>query len=113
MYTLAQMSLLYHTQYVESVDVADWFSGFCAIHDSSDGTPEEERTAPTPKPKKKRGRPSKKVLQRVSVPVCNMIVCRCMDQLDQMHMFTFGPVHRSYPDILIVVMQTHVVAVSN
>ncbi len=54
-------------QYGESVDVADWFSGFCAVRDSSDGTPEEEQqAAPVPKPKKRRGRPSKKVLQRVS-----------------------------------------------
>jgi hypothetical protein len=53
-------------QYGESVDVADWFSGFCAIHDSSDGSPEEEaQAAVVPKLKKRRGRPSKKVLQRV------------------------------------------------
>lgn len=53
-------------QYGESVDVADWFSGFCAVHDSSDGSPEEEaQAAVVPKLKKRRGRPSKKVLQRV------------------------------------------------
>ena len=58
-------------QYGESVDVADWFSSFCAIHDSSDGTPEDkQQAAPTPKPKKRRGRPSKKVLQRVSAHLC-------------------------------------------
>lgn len=45
--------------------MADWFSGFCAIHGSGDGLPEEELAAPVPKPKKRRGRPSKKVLQRV------------------------------------------------
>ena len=55
-------------QYGESVDVADWFSGFCAVHDSSDGSPQEEEAQPAtePKAKKRRGRPSKKVLQRVS-----------------------------------------------
>lgn len=55
-------------QYGESVDVADWFSGFCAVHDSSDGSPQEEEAQPVtaPKVKKRRGRPSKKVLQRVS-----------------------------------------------
>ena len=55
-------------QYGESVDVADWFSGFCAVHDSSGGQPQEEEAQPAtePKPKKRRGRPSKKVLQRVS-----------------------------------------------
>ena len=54
-------------QYGEAVDVADWFSGFCAIHGSSDDLPEEEPAAPTPKTKKRRGRPSKKVLQRVQI----------------------------------------------
>ena len=48
------------------MDVADWFSGFCAIHGSSDCLPEEEQQAAVVKPKKRRGRPSKKVLQRVS-----------------------------------------------
>ena len=53
-------------QYGESVDVADWFSSFCAVHDSSDGTPEDEQQAASiSKPKKRRGRPSKKVLQKV------------------------------------------------
>ncbi|KAL0049556.1 hypothetical protein WJX82_004745 [Trebouxia sp. C0006] len=52
-------------EYGESVDVADWFSGFCAVHDSSDRSPEEEaQAAVVPKLKKRRGRPSKKVLQR-------------------------------------------------
>ncbi|KAA6416560.1 MAG: origin recognition complex subunit 3-like, partial [Trebouxia sp. A1-2] len=52
-------------EYGESVDVADWFSSFCAVHDSSDGAPEEEaQAAIVPKLKKRRGRPSKKVLQR-------------------------------------------------
>ncbi len=62
-------------QYGESVDVADWFSGFCAVHDSSDGSPEEEaQAAVVPKPKKRRGRPSKKVLQRVC-PSAEIALC--------------------------------------
>lgn len=60
------MSSICAVQYGESVDVADWFSSFCAVHDSSDGAPEEEaQAAIVPKLKKRRGRPSKKVLQRV------------------------------------------------
>ncbi|DBA90133.1 TPA: hypothetical protein ACH3X1_003444 [Trebouxia sp. C0004] len=52
-------------EYGESVDVADWFSGFCGVHDSSDGSPEEEaQAAVVPKLNKRRGRPSRKVLQR-------------------------------------------------
>ena len=65
-------------QYGESVDVADWFSSFCAIHDSSDGTLEEEQhAASTPKPKKKRGRPSKKVLQQVRRLVPVILAASC------------------------------------
>ncbi len=69
------MSGICAVQYGESVDVADWFSGFCAVHDSSDGSPEEEaQAAVVPKLKKKRGRPSKKVLQRVC-PSAEIALC--------------------------------------
>ena len=52
-------------QYGESVDVADWFSGFCAVYEQPVAGAEEQQ--PTPKPTiKRRGRPSKKVLQRVN-----------------------------------------------
>ena len=69
-------------QYGESVDVADWFSGFCAVHDSSDGMPKEEQQADAaPKPKKRRGRPSKKVLQRVCSTALSpkFAVLSCLD----------------------------------
>ena len=69
-------------QYGESVDVADWFSGFCIVHDTSDGMPEGEQQAATaPKPKKRRGRPSRKVLQRVSsqyLPFKSIILTNCL-----------------------------------
>ncbi len=70
------MSGIRAVQYGESVDVADWFSGFCAVHDFSDGAPEEEaQAAVVPKQKKRRGRPSKKVLQRVCPSVTVALCC--------------------------------------
>lgn len=65
-------------QYGESVDVADWFSGFCAVYEQPVAAVEEQQ--PTPKPTiKRRGRPSKKVLQRVNV--CAVLCCAVLGPL--------------------------------
>lgn len=46
------------------MDVADWFSAFCAVYEEFLGA--EEQQAQPKATAKRRGRPSKKVLQRVS-----------------------------------------------
>ena len=62
-------------QYGEEVDVADWFTGFCAVYQVGGLTQQPAEPVESPPKKAKRGRPrgSKKVFQVCSSSALSLL----------------------------------------